>query len=100
MTFQTSEAHDRVRRNGQKKEFHFLREVALRRPGNAWLRYSEGDRDGTTWYDLKKVTSVSNKDKIWVQGKVPATIDETLDYVANRYDIPMPMADLLYSSPV
>jgi hypothetical protein len=99
MTFQTSESHDRVRRNGQKKEFRFSREVTLRRPGNVLFRYTEGDRDGTAWYDGKKVTLVSNKHKVWVQGKVPATIDETIDYLADHYDVPLPMADLMYSSP-
>jgi hypothetical protein len=42
---------------------------------------------------------VSHGDKVWARGPMPPTLDEALDFLSNEYDVQMPTADLLYSSP-
>ena len=97
-TFATDEVHKRSGANGQPVERKFSRELAVRRPDAVWFR-SQGDREGQVWYADKKLTVVSDKNKTWAQAEVPATLDEAMDDIAARFDILMPMADLLYSSP-
>jgi hypothetical protein len=38
------------------------------------------------------------QEKVFAQAPMPETIDRTLDALAERYDIPLPMGDLFYSS--
>jgi hypothetical protein len=38
-------------------------------------------------------------DKVFAQAPMPDTIDRTLDALAERYDVPLPMGDLFHSSP-
>ena len=50
-------------------------------------------------HDGKTVTVVGDMAKVYATIKAPATLDETLDLVGERYDLPLAAADFLYSSP-
>jgi len=99
ITFSSTETHDNVGRGGNKRALSFSREVALRRPDRLWYKFTGNDVDAALYYDGKQLTAVMNKEKAYAQGDVPATIDETVDYAAIHYDVPMPMADIITSSP-
>jgi hypothetical protein len=45
------------------------------------------------------VTVAAHQEKVFAQAPMPETIDRTLDALAERYDLPLPLADLFYSSP-
>jgi hypothetical protein len=94
----TKEFHDRLKPNGQRVEINVTRDVALNRPSRFWTKYS-GDRDFEFWYDGKLLTGISPAKKIYVQHDMPPTIDETLDTLAQRLNLDLPMSDVLYSSP-
>jgi hypothetical protein len=97
-TFSTSEVHTRVRMSGKKEDVQLAREALVRRPNG--IRYTfKGGRDWNLWYDGKFLTAVSDKEKGFIQASMPPTIDETLDTIADRFDINMPVSDLMYSSP-
>jgi hypothetical protein len=71
----------------------------VRRP-NGLAFTGEGDRgDPAGWYDGKQITLVSHRAKVWARGPMPPTLDEALDFLSSEYDVQMPTADLLYSSP-
>jgi hypothetical protein len=53
----------------------------------------------TGWYDGQKLTFVSDAQKVWARVNAAPTIDDTLDRLAERLAMPMPVADFLYSSP-
>jgi hypothetical protein len=94
-------AVDERRQNpgGTPAERRATRHVTVRRP-NALAFTGKGDRGDTAgWYDGKQITLVSHRDKVWARGPMPPTLDEALDYLAAEYDVQMPTADLLYSSP-
>ena len=97
-TFTTEEEHVRPGRGPEPVRREVSRQVAIRRPDGVWFS-AAGDREGQVWYDGATVTLVSNKEKVWARVPVPGTIDEALDEIAVRYAVPMPMADVLYSSP-
>ena len=84
---------------GAKGEKRATRHVTVRRP-NAVAFTGKGDRgESAGWYDGKQLTLVSHRDKVWARGPMPPTLDEALDFLSNEYDVQMPTADLLYSSP-
>lgn len=82
-----------------KTERRVTRRVTMRRPSALTFTSTGEDTDFVAWYDGKQVTLVSNRDKVWARGPMPATLDEALDFVSEEYAIQMPTADLLYSSP-
>jgi len=98
-SFKADQEVERVRRNGAKETARFSRIVTVRRPNQLTFTDQSGDRQSAAWYDGSQVTIVSNRDKIWVRGPMPATLDEAMDYIAAEYDIAIPTADLLYSNP-
>jgi hypothetical protein len=100
VSFTVAESHERVRRNGQKEPHMLRRDVMVRRPDRLWSHTTGSDnRDVKVTYDGKTVTIVGDKQKIYATIKAPATLDETLDLVSDRYDLRVTVADFLYSSP-
>ena len=85
-------------KGGKKVEAQVTRRVVIRRP-NSVAFTTKGARDVAGWYDGKHLTVVSNNDKVWARGPMPATLDEALDFLSAEYAVQMPTADLLYSSP-
>ncbi len=98
-TFSTQEAHEHLRHNGETRHVRMTKEVSIRRPSALHMRIAGGEQDGEVFYDGKTVSLLANNKKMWAQAHVPPTLDEMMDYVAARLDIPMPMADVLYSNP-
>ena len=93
------ERREQVSAGGAKTERKASRKVIVRRP-NALTFTGTGDSGGTAaWYDGKHLTLLSDKDKVWARGPMPATLDEALDFLGAEYAVRIPTADLLYSSP-
>jgi hypothetical protein len=100
LTFDTAERHERVRRNGEKKAFSLSRQVRLRRPDRLSFRATgDGIDDLHAFYNGRSFTLVGNTQKVYAQVDAPNTVDALLDRLAERFDQPMPMADVLYSDP-
>jgi hypothetical protein len=97
-SFSTAEFHDRLKRTGGKLQLNLTRDVVVRRPNGFWTKY-KGDRDFEFWYDGKFLTVISNQKKIYIQNNMPPTLDEALDMLAQRFNLDLPMSDVLYSSP-
>jgi hypothetical protein len=97
-SFSTAEFHDRLKRSGQRVQFNVTRDVLVQRPNQFWTKY-KGDRDFEFWYDGKLLTGISNEKKIYIQHDMPPTLDESLDMLAQRFNLDLPMSDVLYSSP-
>jgi hypothetical protein len=101
-TFETSERFDVSPTGGEKKVLHFNRKVTVRRPNGLFFEiHGQGDStiDTTAHYDGRILTLIENQDGKWAQTTVPATLDEMLDDVARRFGLPVPIGDVVYSSP-
>jgi len=98
-SYRTEQALDRVKGAGEKSIERFERNTMIHRPNQIAFTDKGQDHDGGGWYDGKQLTIISNKDKIWVRGPMPPTIDEALDFVSAEYAVQIPTADLLYSNP-
>ena len=97
-SFTAEEVSEKVGPGGQKTQEKLVRRVVVRRPDGFFFQ-TEGGHGTTVWYDGKKATIISDEKKLWARGSMPPTLDETLDYAAAVYDLKLPWADLLYSSP-
>jgi hypothetical protein len=95
----TAEERREVVKGGAKTERRASRRVTVRRPNGIAFTTTGENSDGTGWYDGQHLTLVSNRAKVWARGPMPPTLDEALDFLLAEYAIPMPSADLLYTSP-
>jgi hypothetical protein len=94
------ESHERVRRNGEKQPYTLKRDVMVRRPDRLWSHTTGSDnRDIRVTYDGKTVTVIGDRQKIYATIAAPATLDDTLDMISERYDLRVAVSDFLYSSP-
>ena len=73
-------------------------EYAFRRPDRFHVKLT-GGRGLEAWYDGKGVTVAIPQEKVFAQAPMPETIDRTLDALAERYDLPLPLGDLFNSAP-
>jgi hypothetical protein len=94
----TTEVRDVVRASGAKETVSQTAVYTVRRPDRFYSKMTGGG-GLESWYDGKKVTIASHPHKVFAQAPMPETIDRTLDALAERYDMALPMADLFYSSP-
>jgi hypothetical protein len=98
MTVTTTEVRDVVRRSGTKDRMSLTGDYTLRRPDRFHTKLA-GGKGLESWYDGKKLTVAVQEDKVFAQAPMPETIDRTLDALAERYDMALPLADLFYGSP-
>jgi hypothetical protein len=96
-TVETTDTRERTR-GGQKVAVRTTRQFTVRRPDRIAVHVT-GDADLTGWYDGQKLTFVSDSQKVWARVSAEPTIDATLDRLAERLAMPMPVADFMYSSP-
>ena len=93
----TTETRDIVRFSGKKDSVSQTAVYTIRRPDRFYSKMT-GGRGLETWYNGKILTIAGHPDKVFAQAPMPETIDRTLDAIAERYDMALPMGDLLYSS--
>jgi hypothetical protein len=93
----TTEVRDVVRRSGSKDSVAVTGAYAVRRP-DRFSASMTGGRGLEAWYDGKQLTVAIPAEKVFAQAPMPETIDRTLDAIAERYDIALPLGDLFYSS--
>ena len=93
----TTEVRDIVRVSGKKETVSQTGVYTVRRPDRFYAR-TTGGRDLESWYNGKMITIASHPDKVFAQAPMPDTIDRTLDALAERYDMALPMGDLFYGS--
>ena len=98
--FTADERGERPGRDGKSATRNVTRRVTVRRPNGLAFTSKGGEAgDVSGWYDGAHITLVSHGHKVWARGPMPGTLDESLDFLAAEYRIPMPTADLFYSSP-
>ena len=99
----TQELHRWPADNGEWSELEATYDIELWRP-DALHIIADGtgakEIDHTLIYDGWMLTVESHAAKVFARSAVPPTVDEMLDEVAWRFELPIPAADMLYSSPI
>jgi hypothetical protein len=98
VTVTTTETRDRVHATGRKESVSQTGVYTMRRPDRFYAKMT-GGLGLESWYNGKTVTIASHPEKVFAQAPMPDTIDRTLDALAERYDMALPLSDLFYSSP-
>ncbi len=93
----TTEIRDIVRLSGAKEQVSQTAVYTVQRPDRFYTKMT-GGRGLETWYNGKTLTIASHPEKVFAQAPMPETIDRSLDVLAERYDMALPMGDLFYSS--
>jgi hypothetical protein len=93
LSFTTTEELERSR-NDERRAHKLSRQIVIRRPDRLYFKVS-GDRDMEAFYDGRRFTLVSHRDKVFGNFTAPAALDDTVDMLSTRYDIPLPVGDLL-----
>jgi len=97
-SFSTDEVTERTTRDGTTKAIHTQRQITVRRPNRLWFKTS-GDRGTEGFYDGSRLTLVFHGEKVFGIIPTPPTLDETVHVVSERYDIPLPIGDLITTDP-
>ncbi len=99
LTLTSTEALERVQPSGEKKLVELTREMVIRRPNGFWIALKGAEKDASVWYDGSKLTVFQPKTKLYAQAAVPPSLDEVVDFLADRVPLNLPLADLIFSDP-
>lgn len=87
---------DRLTDTGEKVQFSSRREVQVNRPNQVAMNVKDDNSQRRIVYDGKLVSILDLSKNLYTTLEVPDTIDATLDVLADKYGIILPLGDLLY----
>jgi hypothetical protein len=96
-TFHAEVAFDDVIKWEQKVQYGASLDFSARRPDRLHAKYSGDLGERRFWYDGEHVTMFNATNDAFVTTAVPPTIDDALDHVMRKYNLSLPLADLVYS---
>ena len=95
LRLRVSATMDRPVETGQLAQFHRTSEITMVRPDRLYATTDSDDGQWSAWYRGKTLTVLDRDANTYATEAVPARTDKMLDYMAENYDLIMPMADLL-----
>lgn len=98
-SFEVNDTIDELTEGGQKLQFASTRRISVRRPNKISAEIVGDLIDERVRYDGSTLTVLDIRQNVYGAIKVPDNIDEMLDFVAERFGLTMPLADLLFSDP-
>jgi hypothetical protein len=99
-TFTAHSIVEQSLRNGQKVQFAKNMKASVRRPAGLEATVAGDLEDQQLQYDGKRLGIFLGRDNVFgTAGDVPATNDATLDLLAEKYGLVIPLADLVFADP-
>ena len=83
--------------NGVYIQVHHEGDMIVNRPNQFWANVTGDLVERELMYDGSKVTVVDTERNLYARGDVTDNMDETLDALIQKFDIDLPLAELLYS---
>lgn len=96
VTFDVAQDITRDSAGAARKTLKVTNVVHLRRPDRLHLS-ATGDLGRDFWYDGTKATIALHAEKVFGEAPMPATMDEAIDVITDRYDVPIPLSELMYA---
>ena len=95
ITLHVEKTFDDILVSGQKVQYSGSIDIALRRPDRLYVSYVDDFTSREVWFDGEQFVMLDYKAR--VHGQLPAagTVDATLEEVASKYDVVMPLAGML-----
>lgn len=97
ITFDSHAIADQLTPDGQKLQFAKNQKVRLQRPDKLSVDVTGDVEDLQFRYDGKRVTLYNPRTNSWGSAEMPPSIDDTLDTLADKYGMALPLADLVFS---
>ena len=98
-SFQAEITFDDVLPSGQKIQFGATEDVAVRRPGSAYVEYRGDVGSRRFWYNGETITLYDPGHNFYASEKVPPKLDEAINHLMKEFGFSPPLSDLLYSDP-
>lgn len=98
-TFKATTDREQPSTNGQMLDFFNVSQIAVTRPNQVRLDTKGGLQDASLWYDGKTVTIYSTKSSFYAQAPAPASIDEMVLMLMDRFQMPLPTAGFVLKDP-
>src|SRR3954469_5423598 len=99
ISFDSHAIADQYTSDGQKVQYAKNQKVLLRRPDRLAVDVTGDIEDLQFRYDGKRVTLYNPRTHSWGTADAPALIDDTLDTLAEKYGMALPLADLVFGDP-
>lgn len=80
---------------GQLAQFHRSSDITMVRPDRLYAVTESDQGSWTSWYRGTSLTVLDRDANEYATETVPGRIGDMLDYIADNYDVVMPMADFL-----
>jgi hypothetical protein len=98
-TFKATTDREQPSTDGQLLDFFNVSQISVKRPNQVRVDTKGDLHDASLWYDGKTVTIYSSKSSFYGQTDAPATLDETLLMLMDRFQTPFPVAGFLLKDP-
>jgi hypothetical protein len=95
LRFHVDATMDRPMATGQLAQFHRTSDITVVRPDRLYAKTNADDGKWSAWYRGTTLTILDREANKYAKETVPGRTDEMLDYMADNYDLVVPMADLL-----
>jgi hypothetical protein len=97
--FEAEERFDDIPSGQPRTLLTNVRRIAVQRPSQ-FAADAEGDTlSRSVWFDGKNVSVYDRTQNVWASIPAAGSIDTALDTLSEKYDVSVPLADLLYSDP-
>jgi hypothetical protein len=91
--------YDNVLGSDAKVQYSAFQQITVKRPNQLKADYSGDERNTILFYDGKTFTILAKKLNLYATGPAPASIDAAIARIEQKYDISIPLSDLLVSDP-
>jgi hypothetical protein len=93
--FKAEVSLDEFHETGLKVQKSAQRTMAVRRPGHIVTSVDGDWGDRSAWYDGKTISVLDRRHNTYSVLEAPESIDAMLDFVADEYDIVLPLSDFI-----
>jgi hypothetical protein len=84
---------------GQKIQLSDTTKAVVKRPNKIWAQSTGDTQNEQVWYKGTTLAILNQLENAYGVIDVPDNIDEMMDYIVEKLDIAVPLADLLFSDP-
>jgi hypothetical protein len=98
-SFRSVTTMDQPIATGQMAQFTRQLKVAVCRPNRIAAESHQGEDVWFLWYDGRELTLLDQTAKLYAAVQVPPQIEAMLDDIAQKYDMTLPLADMLFTDP-
>jgi hypothetical protein len=99
LSYETKGTVEVALETGQIVQYSGHRKIRMRRPNKLAMDVKGALGERRAWYNGRVLSVLNVTDKLTAQLKVPANVDDMLDFVLERFDMTIPLSDVLYTNP-